>query len=90
MLNKQAPYNNLPQNMYYLTGQQTMQYGNSLYATTPTTAPTGYTKVSWVSALTTTYITSVAQYFTPNHGELLPIPQPTLDANPLLTQNPNY
>jgi hypothetical protein len=90
MLNKQAPYNNLPQSMFYQNSSQTLVYGNSLYAPTPATTPPGYTKVAWISSLTTAYITNVAQMFTPNHGELLPIPAPSLQANPMLTQNPGY
>ncbi|HEY4326998.1 MAG TPA: RagB/SusD family nutrient uptake outer membrane protein [Mucilaginibacter sp.] len=90
MLNKQAPYNNLPQSMYYQNNSQTLVYSNSLYAPTPPATPPGYTKVAWISSLTTAYITNVAQMFTPNHGELLPIPAPSLQANPLLTQNPGY
>jgi hypothetical protein len=90
MLNKQAPYANLPQSMYYQTGQQTLVYGNSLYAATPSATPTGYAKIAWVSALTAAYNTNVAQLFKPNHGELLPFPTPSMQANPLLTQNPGY
>ncbi|EHQ26737.1 RagB/SusD domain-containing protein [Mucilaginibacter paludis DSM 18603] len=96
MMNKQAPYNNLPQSMYYLTGQQSIVYSNSLYAPTPSATPTGYTKIGWVSSLTNTgtipYIDYVAKFFTPNNGELLPIPQATMQANPLLSgqQNPGY
>ncbi|MCJ8210830.1 RagB/SusD family nutrient uptake outer membrane protein [Mucilaginibacter sp. RS28] len=90
MFNKQAPYNNLPQTMTYQNAQQTINYGSSLYAPSPSTVPTGYTRVNWVSSLTTTYITSVAQYFKPGHSEVLPIPQPSIDANPLLTQNFGY
>ncbi|MGZ3754031.1 MAG: RagB/SusD family nutrient uptake outer membrane protein [Mucilaginibacter sp.] len=90
MLNKAAPYNNLPQSMYYLNASQTLVYGNSLYAPTPAATPTNNTKVAWVSSLTAAYITNVAQLFTPNHGELLPIPLVSLQANPALTQNPGY
>jgi len=90
MLNKAAPYNNLPQSMYYLNASQTLVYGNSLYAPTPSATPTNNTKVSWVSALTAAYITNVAQLFTSNHSELLPIPLPTLQSDPVLVQNPGY
>jgi hypothetical protein len=90
MLNKQAPYNNLPQSMYYQNASQTLIYGNSLYAPTPSSAPANNTKVAWVSALTAAYITDVAQLFKPNHGELLPIPAVSIQANPKLTQNPGY
>ncbi|MES2274925.1 MAG: RagB/SusD family nutrient uptake outer membrane protein [Bacteroidota bacterium] len=90
MLNKAAPYASLPQSMYFLPNQQTLVYGNSLYATTPAATPAGYTKIAWVSGITAAMVSSVGQYFTPNHGELLPIPQASLQANSLLTQNPGY
>ncbi|MVN21341.1 RagB/SusD family nutrient uptake outer membrane protein [Mucilaginibacter arboris] len=90
MLNKTAPYANLPQSMYALNNSQTVSYSNSLYAATPSATPTGYSKIAWISSLSATYIANVAQLFTPNHGELLPFPQATLSANPLLTQNPGY
>jgi hypothetical protein len=90
MLNKAAPYANLPQSMYYLNASQTLIYGNSLYATTPATTPANNTKIAWVSSLTAAYISSVAQLYTPNHGELLPIPLVSLQSNPALTQNPGY
>lgn len=94
MMNKQGVYANLPQSMYYLPGQPTVVYGNSLYAPTPAATPVGYTKIAWVSSILNTgvvpYIDFVAKYFIPNHSELLPIPQPSLDANPMLTQNPGY
>lgn len=90
MLNKQAPYATLPQSVYVLNSSQTVVYGNSLTMTTPSATPAGYTKVAWISSLSATYIANVAQLFTPNHGELLPFPQASLTANPLLIQNPGY
>ncbi|RYE11679.1 MAG: RagB/SusD family nutrient uptake outer membrane protein, partial [Sphingobacteriaceae bacterium] len=90
MLNKQAPYANLPQSMYALNSSQTVMYSNSLYAATPAATPTGYTKIAWISSLSATYIANVAQLFTPNHAELLPFPQASLTANPMLTQNLGY
>ena len=90
MLNKQAPYANLPQSMYYLTGSQTLVYGNSLYAPTPAATPAGYAKVAWVSSLTAAYNTNVAQLFAPNHSELQPIPFVSIQSNPNLVQNPGY
>ncbi|WP_253187513.1 RagB/SusD family nutrient uptake outer membrane protein, partial [Mucilaginibacter polytrichastri] len=90
MLNKQAPYANLPQSMYYQNASQTLVYGNSLYTTTPAATPAGYTKIAWISSLTAAYIASDAQAYKVNHSELLPIPQQSIDANPLLTQNPGY
>ena len=90
MLNKTAPYNNLPQSMYFQNASQTLVYGNSLYAPTPAATPAGYTKVAWISSLAATYITSDAQAYKTNHSEVLPIPQQSIDANPMLTQNPGY
>ncbi len=90
MLNKAAPYNNLPQSMYYLNASQTLVYGNSLYAATPSSTPANNTKVAWVSSITAAFNTNVAQLFTPNHGELLPIPLVSMQANPALVQNPGY
>lgn len=90
MFNKTAPFANLPQSMYYQNASQTLVYGNSLYAPTPSATPTGYTKVAWMSSLTAAYITSDAQAYKVNHSELLPIPQQSIDANPMLTQNPGY
>jgi hypothetical protein len=94
MINKAAPYATLPQSMYYLPGQTSVVYGNSLYAPTPSATPAGYTKVAWISSITNTgtipYVDYVGKFFTPNHSELLPFPQASLQANPMLTQNPGY
>lgn len=90
MLNRQAPYDTLPQSMYYKTGSATVVFSNSLYRPAPTATPAGYTKVAWISAITSSWITNLAQLFKPNHSELLPIPQQSLDANPNLTQDYGY
>ncbi|MBS1567609.1 MAG: RagB/SusD family nutrient uptake outer membrane protein, partial [Bacteroidetes bacterium] len=90
MLNKQAPYDTLPQSMYYKTGSATVVFSNSLYRPAPAATPTGYTKVAWISAITSSWISNLAQLFKPNHSELLPIPQQSLDANPNLTQDYGY
>lgn len=90
MLNKQAPYNNLPQYMYYKPSSAEVIWGNSLYATSPTTAPSGYTRVNWVISITSTWITNLAQLYKANHSELMPIPQTARDANPKITQDYGY
>lgn len=90
MLNKAAPYNNLPQNMYYKSASTEVIFSNSLYTPTPATTPTGYTRVAWVSSITTAWITNFAQYFTPNHSELLPLPQSVVESNPKLKQDYGY
>ncbi|WP_223151589.1 RagB/SusD family nutrient uptake outer membrane protein [Chitinophaga varians] len=90
MMNREPPYNNLPQVMYYKTGSATVIWGNSLYQPTPATIPTGYAKANWTSSITTSWITNVAQLFTPNRSELLPIPQTSIEANHKLTQDYGY
>lgn len=90
MMNREPPYNNLPQAMYYKTGSSVVIWGNSLYQPTPATLPAGYAKVSWTSSITASWITNVAQLFVPNRSELLPIPQTSLEANHKLTQDYGY
>lgn len=90
MLNQQAPYDQLPKYMYYKPGSTEVIWGNSLYSPSPARAPEGYTRVNWVASITTTWITNLAQLFTANHSELLPIPQTAIDANPKITQDYGY
>jgi hypothetical protein len=90
MLNKTGIYANYPQSMYYKTGSTDLVYSNSLYAPTPAATPAGYTKIAWLSALSTTFIGKVAPAFTPNHGELMPIPSTAIAANPNITQDYGY
>jgi hypothetical protein len=84
MLNKQAPYNNLPQYRYYKNSSTDMVWRNSMYLPEPSTSLTGYTRINWVAAMSALYITNVAELFQPNHSELLPLPQAAIDANPNL------
>jgi hypothetical protein len=92
MAARQAPYDNLPETMYYKTGQTTMQWGNSFYKPTPPGGtPAGYTALAWVgSGITGTIVNILASDFTPNKSELLPLPQASIDANPKLTQDYGY
>ncbi|WP_018620604.1 RagB/SusD family nutrient uptake outer membrane protein [Spirosoma luteum] len=84
-------YAYVPQYLFWKNNGEELQFLNSLYKpNTTTTAPTGWTRVDWRQNISTTYITSVAQYFTPNKNELLPINQSALDANPNLTQDYGY
>ncbi len=91
----------LPIAMYYNTGTTSDDnnigglWRNSLYKTAPTTTPSGTTKVTWLStAITASGTTSplgrFATGFTTGKSELLPLPQPALDANFKLVQNPGY
>ncbi|MFN4312716.1 MAG: RagB/SusD family nutrient uptake outer membrane protein [Chitinophagaceae bacterium] len=88
MVNKEAPYENLPATMYYLPDQTTMQWYGSFYKPAPSPAPSGYSSISWVgSGITTTITNILAVSFEANKCELLPLPQASLDANPNLTQD---
>lgn len=93
MANRQAPYDQLPDYMYYLNNSPVLTWAGSYYKpnTIGSTAPPGYTQVNWVrSNIASTILTYYAVSFTPNKNELLPIPQASLDANPKLTQDYGY
>ncbi len=92
MLAKTPPYDNLPQTMWYKNNSPgDIIWGNSFYTKTPVTpVPAGYATVAWMSALTTAYITNIAVGFQPNHSEMYPIPQTTMDSNPNLKQDFGY
>jgi hypothetical protein len=90
MLNKQGIYANYPQSLYYKNASTDLVYSNSLYLPAPATAPIGYTKINWLSAISTTFIGKVAPNFVPNHGELLPIPATAIAANPKIKQDYGY
>ena len=89
-----APWNTLPTSMYFKTNNTAddkAAWSNSFYKTAPTTTPTGTTKVVWMSAaINTTALSRFATGFTSGKSELLPIPQPVLDANFNMKQNPGY
>jgi len=98
MANRVGAYANLPIAMYYKTtstADDAAIWSNSLYKTAPTATPTGTTKVVWISTAIATAGTSsplgrFATGFTTGKSELLPLPQPIIDANPSLKQNPGY
>lgn len=92
MANRQPPYDQLPQNMYYKTGQTTLIWAGSFYNNNLTSAPAGYTSVSWVgSGITAGLITNqFAVNFQTGKSELLPFPTREMESNPSLTQNPGY
>ena len=85
---------NLPQSMYFKTNSTAddqAAWANSFYVAAPSTQPTGTTKVVWMSsAISTTALSRFATGFTTGKSELLPIPQPVLDANFNMKQNPGY
>lgn len=87
----------LPTSMYYITNTtsdvNTINglWKNSLYKTAPTSTPSGTTKVTWVAAaVKTTCSDRFATGFVTGKSELLPLPQPAIDANKNLKQNPGY
>jgi len=94
MSNRVGNYANLPQSMYFKTpstADDVTLWSNSFYKAAPTATPTGTTKVVWIStAINTTALSRFATGFTTGKSELLPIPQPAIDANFNLKQNPGY
>jgi hypothetical protein len=98
MANRVGAYANLPIAMYYKTpstADDVTLWSNSFYKTAPTSTPTGTTKVTWIStaiatAGTTSPLGRFATNFVSGKSELLPIPQPTIDANVNFKQNPGY
>jgi hypothetical protein len=98
MANRVGAYANLPIAMYYKTpstADDVTLWSNSFYKTAPTATPTGTTKVTWISTAIATAGTSsplgrFATNFVSGKSELLPIPQPTIDANVNFKQNPGY
>ena len=92
MSSRQAPYDELPVNMYYKTGQTSMVWAGSFYHNIVTSAPSGYTGVTWVeSHITSDIITNqFAVNFQTGKSELLPFPTKELESNKNLTQNPHY
>jgi starch-binding outer membrane protein, SusD/RagB family len=90
---RQAPYDTLPDYLFYKNDSPNLEWLNSYYKpnTIGNTAPAGYTRVEWVRAsIGTTILTYYAEAFKPNKSELLPIPQASIDANPRLTQDYGY
>lgn len=89
-----APWNTLPTSMYFKTNSTAddkAAWSNSFYKAAPTSAPAGTTKIVWMSsAINTVALSRFATGFTTGKSELLPIPQPVLDANFNMKQNPGY
>jgi hypothetical protein len=93
MAARQAPYDQLPENMYYLKNQTTLQWAGSFYNNNLTSAPSSdFTGVAWVgSGITSGILTNqFAVNFQTGKSELLPFPTKELESNKNLTQNPGY
>lgn len=88
-----APWDTLPQKLYYIPGPSTtdITWASSFYHPAPDFTPAGASSVSWItSSLLGGNLQYFAEGFKANHSELLPIPQVALDANPNLTQDYGY
>lgn len=96
---------NLPVSMYYknnstfddknLWFNPATPIGGAFYKPAPATAPTGTTRVNWVTnAISATGTGSPLGRFATNFqtgkSELLPLPQSYVDVNPNVKQNPGY
>jgi hypothetical protein len=93
MAARQAPYDQLPDYMFYLNNSPTLTWAGSYYQPNPfgNVEIPGYTRVNWVREnINTTILTYYAVSFTANKSELLPVPQSSLDSNPRLTQDYGY
>jgi hypothetical protein len=94
MSNLTAPWNTLPTSMYFKTNSTAddkAAWSNSFYKAAPTSTPAGTTKIVWMSsAINSVALSRFATGFTTGKSELLPIPQPVLDANFNMKQNPGY
>lgn len=85
---RQAPYDTLPQRMFYKQNSTSLTWGNSFYEASPTSIP-GYTAVAWVSTsgISTALTTQLAQDFIENHSELFPLPHSETESNYMLKQD---
>ena len=90
----QAPYDSLPTVMYYNPNSDPSNYidwASSFYHPAPSSGPTGSKSITWISAnVDAGNFTYYAEGFKPDHSELFPIPQSSIDANPNLTQDYGY
>jgi hypothetical protein len=94
MANRTGAWANLPQSMFFKTNSAAddqTAWSNSFYTKEPSSTPTGTTKVVWMgTTINTVSLVRFATGFTTGKSELLPIPQPVLDANFNMKQNPGY
>ena len=84
----------LPASMYYKnnsTADDASLWANSFYFTAPSTAPSGTTRVNWLTtAIRTTALARFATGYTAGKSELFPFPNAVLAANKNIKQNPKY
>ncbi len=84
----------LPKGMFYYTGtnaDDVTMWKNSFYYPGYSSTPSGTTKVTWLAtSVNTTSASRYATGFVTGKSELFPFPQPAVDANFNLKQNPGY
>jgi len=96
--NNPLDFSQLPDTSFYKTSSTIVTgviWGNSLYTPRTVNSISGYSKVAWATAAITNFLKtsssgSFAAGFTPNHSELLPIPQSAIDADYNLKQDYGY
>ncbi|UEG49502.1 RagB/SusD family nutrient uptake outer membrane protein [Ferruginibacter lapsinanis] len=92
-INPYSPFDSIPVSMMYKTNSTTLVFANSFYHKTPSSTPTGFVKANWLTgynAAAAIYY-NFAQFFEPNHSELMPIHQDVIsDYQGKLTQDYGY
>ncbi|MES2431410.1 MAG: RagB/SusD family nutrient uptake outer membrane protein [Bacteroidota bacterium] len=92
-INPYDPFDSIPQSMMYKVNSTTLEFANSFYYKTPSSTPVGYAKANWLASYTATtpeYF-NYAQFFEPNHSELMPIHQDVInDYQGKITQDYGY
>lgn len=91
MVNKTAPYDTYPLQMFYRPNSPVLTWGNSFYKPSPQTV-SGFTAVNWLAAITTANsVDKFAANFTPNKSELYPIATTIIEASHgVITQDYGY
>lgn len=89
MRDRQPPFDNLPAEMFYraMPNSYEVEWGNSFYSPSPTSAIPGYVRLPWINSLSDPnypLIVNYAPYFEAGKHELLPIPLQTTESNPNL------
>lgn len=90
MRNQEAPYDQLPRNIYYRKVGTELELYNSYYAPAPANPGDGHLTAGWVSWIDQRNLEWTAPNFLPNHSEVLPIPQTAIEANGNITQDFGY
>ena len=92
-------FSNVPDSVFYKTTSTTTTgiiWGTSFYIPRTVSSISGFSKIVWVNSSVANILNQTGSSngyafgFTPNHSELLPIPQSALDANFKLKQEFGY